>query len=153
MSLAAMHSLALLPLILLLQCLESKPAAQHGGRNEDASYWMDQGRVELEAALNLLPNTKLAKNIVLVVGDGMSLTTVAGARILKGQKEGVDGASSKLAWEAFPHVGLSKTYNVNSMVPDSAATAFAMFSGVKTNYYTLGYDNSIVLGSATSMVI
>ena len=77
---------------------------------------------------------------------------MAGARILKGQKGGMDGASSKLVWEEFPHVGLSKTYNVNSMVPDSAATAFAMFSGVKTNYYTLGYDNSIVLGSAASMV-
>ena len=113
---------------------------------------MEEGQAELEAALNLVPNTKLAKNIVLVVGDGMSLTTVAGARILKGQKEGVDGASSRLAWEDFPHVGLSKTYNVNSMVPDSAATAFAMFSGVKTNYFTMGYDNSIVLGSAASMV-
>ena len=29
------------------------------------------------------------------------------------------------------------------MVPDSAATAFAMFSGVKTNYYTMGYDSDI----------
>ena len=114
---------------------------------------MEQGQAELDAALNLVANTKLAKNIVLVVGDGMSLTTVAGARILKGQRQGLDGASSKLAWEEFPHVGLSKTYNVNSMVPDSAATAFAMFSGVKTNYYTLGYDNSIQLGSIDSMVI
>lgn len=114
---------------------------------------MEQGQAELDAALNLVANTKLAKNIVLVVGDGMSLTTVAGARILKGQRQGLDGASSKLAWEEFPHVGLSKTYNVNSMVPDSAATAFAMFSGVKTNYYTLGYDNSIQLGSINSMVI
>ena len=114
---------------------------------------MEQGQAELDAALNLVANTKLAKNIVLVVGDGMSLTTVAGARILKGQRQGLDGASSKLAWEEFPHVGLSKTYNVNSIVPDSAATAFAMFSGVKTNYYTLGYDNSIQLGSIDSMVI
>ena len=122
-------------------------------RSEDARFWMEQGQAELDAALNLVANTKLAKNIVLVVGDGMSLTTVAGARILKGQRQGLDGASSKLAWEEFPHVGLSKTYNVNSMVPDSAATAFAMFSGVKTNYYTLGYDSSIQLGSIDSMVI
>ena len=149
-----MHCSDLLTILLLfsLQCAECKPAADQERRNEDASFWMEEGQAELEAALNLVPNTRLAKNIVLVVGDGMSLTTVAGARILKGQREGVDGASSKLAWETFPHVGLSKTYNVNSMVPDSAATAFAMFSGVKTNYYTLGYDNSIVLGSATSMV-
>ena len=42
-----------------------------------------------------------------------------------------------------PFSGLSKTYTTNSMVPDSAATAFSMFSGVKTNYYTLGYDSGI----------
>ena len=29
------------------------------------------------------------------------------------------------------------------MVPDSASTAFAMYSGVKTTGYTMGYDNSI----------
>ena len=146
-------SSGLLVLLLHLQWLDGKPTLSEERRSEDARFWMEQGQAELDAALNLVANTKLAKNIVLVVGDGMSLTTVAGARILKGQRQGLDGASSKLAWEEFPHVGLSKTYNVNSMVPDSAATAFAMFSGVKTNYYTLGYDNSIQLGSIDSMVI
>ena len=29
------------------------------------------------------------------------------------------------------------------MVPDSASTAFAMYSGVKTTGYTMGYDNTI----------
>ena len=43
----------------------------------------------------------------------------------------------------IPFSGLSKTYTTNSMVPDSAATAFSMFSGVKTNYYTMGYDSGI----------
>ncbi len=38
----------------------------------------------------------------------------------------------------------SKTYSVNTQTPDSASTASAMFSGVKTNYETLGFDNSIV---------
>ena len=102
-----MHILALL---FSLQCVLCKPAGEEEERrHEDARYWMEEGQAELEVALNLVPNTKLAKNIVLVVGDGMSLTTVAGARILKGQKEGVDGASSRLAWEDSPHVGLSKT--------------------------------------------
>jgi alkaline phosphatase len=113
---------------------------------------MEEGRRELAEAEGLRPNTGLARNVVVVVGDGMSLTTVAGARILKGQRAHRDGASSRLAWEAFPHIGLSKTYNVNSMVPDSAATAFAMFSGVKTNFYTMGYDSSIVKGSLESMM-
>ena len=29
------------------------------------------------------------------------------------------------------------------MVPDSAATAFSMYSGVKGPYYTMGYDNNV----------
>ena len=28
-------------------------------------------------------------------------------------------------------------------MPDSAATAFSMYSGVKTNFYTMGYDSNI----------
>ena len=29
------------------------------------------------------------------------------------------------------------------MVPDSAATAFSMYSGVKTKFFTMGYDSNI----------
>ena len=105
--------------------------------HENQQYWMELGQKELEEALLVEPNKKLAKNIILVVGDGMSLSTVTGARIMKGQSEGRDGVSTKLSWEKFPHVGLAKTYNVNAMVPDSAATAFAMFSGVKTRPFFL----------------
>ena len=36
--------------------------------------------------------------------------------------------------------------------PDSSSTASAMFSGVKTNYKTMGYDNSIVFGSPESQL-
>ena len=43
-----------------------------------------------------------------------------------------------------------KTYNVDRQTPDSAATATALFSGIKTNFYTLGYDSNIRLGSAKS---
>lgn len=117
---------------------------------ENKQYWMNLGQKELEEALKVEPNKKLAKNIILVIGDGMSLATSVGARIMKGQNEGRDGVSSMLSWDKFPHVGLSKTYNVNAMVPDSAATAFAMFSGVKTNYYTMGYDSTIKLGDPAS---
>ena len=44
-----------------------------------------------------------------------------------------------------------QTYNVDRQTPDSAATATALFSGIKTNYYTLGYDSKIKLGSAKSI--
>ena len=42
-----------------------------------------------------------------------------------------------------------QTYNSDYMVPDSASTAFAMYSGVKTTGYTMGYDNTIRLVQKT----
>ena len=33
-------------------------------------------------------------------------------------------------------------------MPDSAATAFSMYSGVKTNFYTMGYDSNIQVTGA-----
>ena len=38
---------------------------------------------------------------------------------------------------------LPQTYNSDYMVSDSASTAFAMYSGVKTSGYTMGYDYSV----------
>lgn len=73
-----------------------------------------------------------AKNVILFVGDGMSLTTVAAARILDGQRKGASGEENRLGWEGFPHTALSKTYNTDSQTPDSAGTMSAMATGVKT---------------------
>ncbi len=73
-----------------------------------------------------------AKNVILFVGDGMSLTTVAAARILDGQRKGGPGEENALSWETFPYTGFSKTYNTDSQTPDSAGTMSAMATGVKT---------------------
>ena len=43
-----------------------------------------------------------AKNVILFVGDGMSLTTVAAARILDGQRKGGPGEENRLSLGALP---------------------------------------------------
>merc|ERR1719244_1737359 len=112
---------------------------------EDKNFWLEKGDKELDEALSLTPNTNIAKNIIIFIGDGMSLPTVTAARVYKGQKAGsLEGSSASLSWESLPYVGLSKTYNSDYMVSASASTAFAMYSGVKTAGYTMGYDNTIV---------
>lgn len=73
-----------------------------------------------------------AKNVILFVGDGMSLATVSAARILDGQRKGGPGEENALSWEGFPHTALSKTYNTDTQTPDSAGTMTAMAAGVKT---------------------
>ena len=36
------------------------------------------------------------------------------------------------------------------MVPDSAATAFSMYSGVKSKAFTMGYDSNIKVSQLSS---
>merc|ERR1719414_936361 len=88
----------------------------------------------------------------------MSLPTLTASRIYQAQKEAgfvtdgsVKGEESSLFFEGFPHVGLSKTYSVDHQTPDSAATATALFTGVKTDSGTLGYDEMIEPENADSI--
>ena len=71
---------------------------------------------EIEHTLDVLSqvNTKLAKNVVIFVGDGMSIPTLTASRIYKAQHQGrlqgihVNGEETLLTFEKFPHVGLSR---------------------------------------------
>ena len=74
----------------------------------------------------------VARNVILFIGDGMGVSTVTAARIFDGQSQGMSGEEHVLAFETFPHVALVKTYNTNQQVSDSAGTATAMMSGIKT---------------------
>ncbi|MGH0149133.1 UNVERIFIED_CONTAM: hypothetical protein FKN15_015071 [Acipenser sinensis] len=69
---------------------------------------------------------------------GMGVTTVTAARILKGQMDGKPGEETVLTMDEFPYLALSKTYNVDRQVPDSAGTATAYLCGVKANAKTVG---------------
>lgn len=62
-------------------------------------------------------NKNIAKNIIIFLGDGMSVPTIAAARIYAG------GTEKSLSFERFPHVAMSKTYCVDHQIADSACTA------------------------------
>ena len=56
-------------------------------------------------------NERLAKNVILFIGDGMSIPTLTAARIYKGQQVGGDDTRAErsyLTFERFPHMGHSK---------------------------------------------
>ena len=63
----------------------------------------------------------------------MGISTTTAARIFDGQKKGQAGEENVLSWEKFPHTAMSKTYNVDQQIPDSAGTATAFACGVKTD--------------------
>ncbi|EDV26293.1 uncharacterized protein TRIADDRAFT_22012 [Trichoplax adhaerens] len=104
--------------------------------------------------MNGYSKTKLldtgGKRVILAIGDGMSLTTVTTARILQGQQKGKTGEEEQLSWEKFPFTGLSKTYNVDYQVPDSAGTATAFLCGVKTDAGIIGLDENSVRGDCAA---
>jgi alkaline phosphatase len=93
-----------------------------------------------------------AKNIILFVGDGMSITTVTAARILAGQQAGQSGEEHLLSFEQFPYTALSKTYNTNQQTPDSAGTMTAMVTGVKTRAGMLSVSDQVLRGQCEGLV-
>ncbi len=81
---------------------------------------------------------RTAKNVILFIGDGMGISTITAARIYDGQTRGEPGEENLLSFEHFPQLALVKTYNSNQQVPDSAGTATAMNTGVKTRAGVIG---------------
>ncbi|MBT8406492.1 MAG: alkaline phosphatase, partial [Deltaproteobacteria bacterium] len=69
-----------------------------------------------------------AKNIILMVGDGMGLAHVTAARIFK---NGPDGESLYL--ETLPTIGYQRTHSASDSLTDSAAAASAWANGEKFN--------------------
>jgi alkaline phosphatase len=112
--------------------------------------WFQSSITELEkkrlAAEEIQNQLGAAKNIILFVGDGMSLTTVTASRIFEGQRKGLLGEENNLSFDEFPFSGLAKTYAVDTQVPDSASTMTAMMSGVKTNRGIVGISEKVSRG-------
>ncbi|UXI18735.1 uncharacterized protein NH340_JMT04678 [Sarcoptes scabiei] len=110
----------------------------------DPQYWYEMAKADLEERLNVArPLHKMARNIIIFVGDGMGISTITASRILKGQLKGGCGEEERLEFERFPYSALIKTYNIDKQVPDSAGTATAFLTGVKANFYTLGLSGKI----------
>jgi alkaline phosphatase len=70
----------------------------------------------------------VAKNIILLIGDGMGLGQISA---------GVYGMGNKTILEKFPVIGLQKTTASDNLITDSAAAATAIACGEKT------YNNAI----------
>ncbi|KAJ8969519.1 hypothetical protein NQ317_002208 [Molorchus minor] len=110
---------------------------------QDSAFWLGIGENTLKQKLQTDDRNsyKKAKNIVIFIGDGMGISTVTAARIYKGQQKfGQSGEEYELEFDKFPHTALVKTYCVDMQVADSAATATALFTGIKTRYEALSVD-------------
>lgn len=104
--------------------------------------WNQQGQEALAAAKAVQPIEGRAKNLILFIGDGMGVSTVTAGRIFDGQLRGESGEENVLSFDAFPYVALSKTYNTNQQIADSAGTATAYHTGVKAKAGVIGVSDA-----------
>ena len=77
---------------------------------------------------------KKAKNIILFIGDGMSVSQISAFRLHQG------GPNSRVAVDSFPYSGQVLTHSANAIVTDSASSGTAFSTGEKTNNRALGVD-------------
>lgn len=79
------------------------------------------------------PKGDKIKNVILMIGDGMSLMHVYSAWTAN---------RGKLFLDNCPTTGLSKTYCADKLITDSGAGGTAIATGTKTNYHYVGVDPS-----------
>ena len=94
------------------------------------SSWGDMAQSELDRALGVTPNTDVARNVILFLGDGMSISTVTASRILQGRQKDELGEGNYLAFEKFPNSGLMK---VSKIFYNKLYRGFLFISSITAN--------------------
>ena len=57
----------------------------------------------------------VARGVVLFIGDGMGMSSVTAARIMKGAAKGTKPEGYRLQWDRFPYVGLAKVSSTDCL--------------------------------------
>jgi len=83
---------------------------------------------------DLVEVNKKAKNVILLIGDGMSASQITSYRLLK------EGPNGRIAMDRFPISGIVLTHSADAIITDSASSATAYSTGSKTKNSYLGVD-------------
>ncbi|KAI8439709.1 hypothetical protein MSG28_013403 [Choristoneura fumiferana] len=108
-------------------------AAEVAARELEPEYWAAEAFEGIARRLRDGANERVADRVVMFLGDGLSVPTLAAARALRGQRQGRSGEEEQLAYERFPVTGLAKTYCTDAQIADSACSATAYLCGAKGN--------------------
>lgn len=115
------------------------------------SEWFTAGQATIEQRLALQPNTNRARNVILFNADGNGVGTNYAIRLFAGQQAGGLGDDHVLPYETFPNMALVKTYTVNGQTPDSAPTASAMMTGVKSKNTMINVGGDVAVGDCAGL--
>lgn len=80
-----------------------------------------------------VPKGKKVKNVILMIGDGMSLMHIQAAWTCN---------RGKLWLENAQYIGLSKTPATNRLITDSGSGGTSLATGYKTIYHAVGVDST-----------
>lgn len=98
------------------------------GRDKELTYVMEN---PYEVSVIEAPKGNKVKNVILMIGDGMSLCHIQSAWSANRGKLFLDNAQ---------YTGLSKTNCLDKLITDSGAGGTALASGKKTKYHSVGVD-------------
>lgn len=113
--------------------------------------WFAAGKATIDARLAVNPITGKAKNVILFTSDGQGVGSNYAIRLFSGQLAGGLGDDYVQPFEAFPYSALVKTYSTNGQTPDSAPTATAMNSGVKTKNDLINIADSVAVSDCAAL--
>ena len=82
-----------------------------------------------------IPSYRPAKNVILLIGDGMGLTQISAA---------LYSNDNFLKLEQFSIIGLQKPFASNKLITDSAASATAFACGIKTYNGAIGVNTDTI---------
>jgi alkaline phosphatase len=137
-------------LIAMMAATHASADAHTAGISQADDAWFVAGQDFIQAQLAKTAITGKAKNIILLVADGNGVGTNYATRLFAGQQAGGMGDDFVLPYEAFPNVALVKTYSTNGQTPDSAPTAAAMNSGVKTKNDLINITSNVAVGDCVA---
>jgi hypothetical protein len=83
-----------------------KPSEGENDQELTAEYWNEIGLNTLKNYLEEKLNTNIAKNVIIFMGDGMSVPTLAATRVYMGNE------NAQLSFEKFPHTAVSKASTI-----------------------------------------
>ena len=105
------------------------------GTLDDKDVYVQEVFIDEKVPVKELKQVKnKAKNIILFIGDGMSVSQISAFRLFQG------GPNSRVAVDNFPYSGKVLTHSANAIVTDSASSGTAFSTGRKTNNRALGVD-------------
>lgn len=92
-------------------------------------------QIEKPTQTNVVSKPISAKNVILMIGDGMGLGQLTAGMLANGNKTNFD---------KFTAIGLHKNSAFNDLITDSAAGATAFASGVKTYNGAIGVNSDTI---------